>query len=303
MKWTSDNIPDQSGRVALITGANSGIGFQTAMMLAKKQAEVVLACRNMDEGKQAMQKINLHCTGAKTSLVKLDLADLHSIAECAQHVQDTFPQLDLLINNAGVMVPPLTRTKQGYELQFGTNHLGHFALTGRLLPLIINTWGSRVVSVSSIGARIGKIHFDDLNYDRRSYSAWFAYGQSKLAELLFIQELAGRLHQNGLETIAVAAHPGGSPTNLQRNSGFFMRKILTPLIAQKPVNAALPSLRAACDPNVANGSFWGPSGCFGLTGSPEKAVMPKRALDPDVAGKLWDVSERLTGVTFHFQKG
>jgi NAD(P)-dependent dehydrogenase (short-subunit alcohol dehydrogenase family) len=300
MRWTINNIPDQSGRIAVVTGANSGLGFQTALVLAIKRATVIMACRNTGEGRKAADQIKTEYPEAKVSVMKLDLADLDSVAEFAKSYQDKHDKLDLLINNAGVMIPPFSRTRQGFELQFGTNHLGHFALTGRLLPLLINTYGSRVISVSSLAAKFGKIDFEDLNYERKPYKPWYAYGQSKLADLIFIMELSRRLRSNGLNTIAAAAHPGGSPTNLQRTSSFFMKYILTPLISQKPADAALPTLRAACDPHIENGSFWGPSGFFELSGHPVKTAIQKSAKDPKVAKELWEASEKLTGVKYSF---
>jgi NAD(P)-dependent dehydrogenase (short-subunit alcohol dehydrogenase family) len=300
MKWTSSNIPDQAGRTVMITGANSGLGYQTALILAGKGAEVVLACRKLDDGAEALQSIKNQYSWARVSMIKLDLADLDSVATCANTFLDTHARLDLLINNAGVMVPPFSRTKQGFELQFGTNHLGHFALTGLLLPCLLHTPGARIVAVTSLGARIGKIDFDDLNYERKPYSAWFAYGQSKLAELMFILELAKKLAQHRLDIVAAAAHPGGSPTNLQRNSGFFMKNILTPLIAQNPSQAALPTLRAACDPNVLNGSFYGPKGLLGMKGAPVELNILPNAQDEAVTRKLWERSEELTKVQFNF---
>ncbi len=297
-KWNFDNIANQSGRVALVTGATSGIGFQTSMMLAKKGAEVILTYRNLDSAKKTIDKITKECPEAKLSAVKLDLADLHSIKECADEVQNKYIQLDLLINNAGVMVPPFSRTKQGFELQFGTNYLGHFALTGLLLSLITHTPNSRIISLVSLAIWVGRINFNDLNYEHRPYKEWEAYGQSKLACLIFIQELARKLEQHKLHTVAVASHPGGSPTNLQRTSSYFMKNILTPLISHPPSEAALPTLRAACDIDVPNGSFWGPSSLFGLTGSPEEAKIPRKALDENVAQQLWELSEQLTGVVY-----
>lgn len=301
-KWKYDDIPDQTGRVALVTGGPSGIGFQIALMLAKKGAEVILTYRDLYKAQQANDKILLEHPKAKLTLVKLDLTDLASVSSSAVKVKTKYNQLDLLINNAGVMVPPFTKTAQGFELQIGTNHLGHFALTGQLLQLLIHTPGSRVISVSSLAAFIGKIDLDDLNYEYRSYKKWEAYGQSKLANLLFIRELSKRLAQHQLETIAVASHPGGSPTNLQRTSSYFMKQILTPLISQAPSAAALPTLRAACDAAVLSGSYWGPSFFFGLKGNPEQAKIPGRALDESVASRLWELSEKLTGVVYDFKQ-
>ncbi len=256
-KWNYNNIPNQAGRVALVTGGPSGIGFQISLMLAKKGAEVILTYRDLNKAQQARNQILSEHPKAKLTLVKLDLSDLTSIAACAGEIKTNYTQLDLLINNAGVMVPPFTKTAQGFELQMGTNHLGHFALTGQLLPL---------------------------------------------ANLLFIQELSKKLAKHHLPTIAVASHPGGSPTNLQRTSSYFMKHILTPLISQAPSAAALPTLRAACDPAVSSGSYWGPSSFFCLKGNPEQAKIPDRALDVTMAARLWELSEKLTGVIYEFNQ-
>jgi len=301
-KWTYDDIPDQSGCVALVTGGPSGIGFQISLMLAKKGAKVILTYRDFDKAQQAMAKIIGEHPIAKLSIVKLDLTDLKSVAACADEIKQGNQKLDLLINNAGVMVPPFTQTLQGFESQIGTNHLGHFALTGHLLPLLLLTPNSRVISVSSLAAFIGKINLEDLNYEHRPYKEWEAYGQSKLANLLFIRELCRRLAEHKLSMIAVASHPGGSPTNLQRTSSYFMKRILTPLISHAPSEAALPTLRAACDPAVLSGSYWGPSSFFGLSGSPEQAKLPSKALDVNMAFQLWALSEKLTGVIYQFDQ-
>lgn len=297
-KWDYNNIPDQRGRIALVTGANSGIGYQTSLMLAKKGAEVIMACRNLNNADHAVDTIKNEFPSAKLCTVKLDLSDLDSIFHCADVIIGKYDKLDLLINNAGVMVPPFSHTKQGFELQFGTNHLGHFALTGKLLPLILKTDASRIVSISSIIAYKGKIDFNDLNYDHKPYKKWDAYGQSKLANLLFAMELAKRLRDKGYETIATAAHPGVATTNLMRTSGFFMEKIITPMVSHSSAEGALPTLLAACDSAVTNGSYWGPSGFMGMKGTPEKAKKPSAALDDNACRKLWEISEKLTGVSF-----
>lgn len=296
--WTYDHIPGQNGRVVLITGANSGLGYQEALMMALKGAEVILAGRDSKKMNAALKAIAKQAPDAKLSLVMLDLADLNSVAKCAQEVQQNFKRLDLLINNAGVMIPPFSHTKQGYELQFGTNHLGHFALTGQLLPLLLQTPGSRIASMSSLAGVAGSINLNDLNYERRRYIKMLAYGQSKLANLMFTNSLANRLKNIGSDTIAVAAHPGGSPTNLQQNGGFFFRRILTPLTSHPPSQGALPILRAACDPEAANGSFWAPSGLFGLTGAPAEVKMPSRAVNKTQCDRLWEISEEATGICY-----
>jgi NAD(P)-dependent dehydrogenase (short-subunit alcohol dehydrogenase family) len=301
-KWNYNNIPDQTGRVALVTGGPSGIGFHISLMLAKKGAEVILTYRDIEKAQQAIAKIITEHPKAKLATVKLDLTDLKSVAAAATEIKTKYQKLDLLINIAGVMVPPFIKTIQGFESQFGTNHLGHFALTGQLLPLLFLSNNSRIVSVSSLAAFIGEIYFEDLNYEQRSYKAWDAYGQSKLANLVFIRELSRRLAAHKLQTIAVASHPGGSPTNLQRTSSYLMKHILTPLISHAPSEAALPTLRAACDPTVHSGSYWGPSSFFGLTGSPEHAKFPSKALDLNIGSQLWAISEKLTEVVYRFDK-
>lgn len=297
-KWTSNNIPDQHGRIALVTGANSGLGFQISLMLAKKGAEVILACRNLDKAEKAVENIKKECPEAKLHIEKLDLTDLSSVAECAEQIKENFEHIDLLINNAGIMVPPLSRTKQGFELQFGTNHLGHFALTGKLLSLIRNVEGSRIVVVSSIAADMNYIDFEDLNCEHKKYYKWPAYSQSKLANQMFMRELAERLKRNNAKTISVAAHPGVSSTDLFKSTGFFMRKIGLSIVAHTPDKAALSILRAACDPNVDTGSYWGPSGFLGFKGAPTRTKLTRKSFTPDLIKKLWNISEELTGVRY-----
>lgn len=295
--WTFNDLPDQTGRIAIVTGANTGIGLETARMLALRGATVVLACRNLEKGQGAVDRIAAESPVGKVSLEQLDLSDLDSIEAFAKKLSERHDKLDLLINNAGVMVPPLGQTKQGFELQFGTNHLGHFALTARLLPLLEKTSGSRIVVVSSTAQNFGKIDFDDLNWKQRSYSAWRAYGQSKLANMMFTLELARRLEAAGSKVRVTAAHPGYTATDLQRNS-VITNKILNPLLAMKPADGALPTLRAAVDPLAENGSYWGPSNFFELNGPPATAKISKLAKDETAASRLFDVSEELTGVRF-----
>ncbi|WP_111512562.1 SDR family NAD(P)-dependent oxidoreductase [Mycobacterium kyogaense] len=294
--WSTADIPDQSGRVAVITGANTGLGFETAKALADKGATVVIAVRNTDKGKQAAARID----GA-VEVQELDLTSLASIRDAADALKSRFDRIDLLINNAGVMTTPKGTTKDNFELQFGTNHLGHFALTGLLLPNIVDVPGSRVVTVSSNGHKMGgAIHWDDLQWER-SYSRMGAYTQSKLANLMFTYELERRLAPRG-KTIAVAAHPGTATTELARS---FPRPVeraflaAAPLLfAQKPDGGALPSLRAATDPGVLGGQYYGPDGIGQQRGNP--VVVASNALSYDVAQqqRLWTVSEELTGVTF-----
>jgi NAD(P)-dependent dehydrogenase (short-subunit alcohol dehydrogenase family) len=297
--WTFDDIPDQTGRTAVVTGANTGIGLETARMLAHKGARVVLACRNAEKGEAAMRTIRADDPTGTVAFVPLDLSDLDSVAGFARVFEADYDRLDLLVNNAGVMVPPLGRTKQGFELQFGTNHLGHFALTGRLLALLARTHGSRVVVVSSTGQNIGRIDFDDLNWERRKYAPWSAYGQSKLANMMFVLELQRRLAASGSPLRATAAHPGWTATDLSRTSGP-MARFFNPLVGMKPHDGALPTLRAATDPDAPGGSYWGPARFFEMNGPPVQARISGRANDTAVARRLWDESERLTGVGFRF---
>ncbi len=277
--WTTDKIPDLSGKTILITGANSGIGFETTLALTKKGAHVIMACRSRQKAEEAKEKAITIVPGARISLVNLDLADLDSVRQCAETVMNTHQSLDVLINNAGVMATPYSTTKQGFEIQLGSNYLGHFALTGLLLPLLTKTLGSRIVSLSSSAANFAKIDFDDIMTERKKYKPYEAYGQAKLANLVFALELARRLEASGSKTISVAVHPGVSPTNLQRTSGFLIEKIVTPLISQPADKAALPSLLAATDPIVKNGTYWGPSGFMHVKGSPGPASIPKQAKD------------------------
>ena len=296
--WSFSDSPDQRGRTALVTGANTGLGFETARMLAAKGTQVILACRNADKGEAAIKRILQQHPQSSLHLEQLDLSDLSSVTACAERLLHRGTKLDLLINNAGVMVPPLSRTKQGFELQFGTNHLGHFALTARLLPLLVATLGARVVAVSSIAHRFGRIDFDDLNWERRRYSRWSAYGQSKLANLLFAMELQRRLSKAGSKLQALASHPGVSFTELHRNDG--LSKMWSSFFGMNAVAGALPILRAATDPAAPGGSYWGPDGCGEMRGAPAPAQIARHAKSEEVARKLWEVSERLTGVSYKF---
>ena len=294
-KWTANDIPDQTGRVAIVTGANSGIGYETARALANKRATVILACRNLQKGETAVFQIRQETPTAKLELMQLDLSDLSSVRQFAQEFKEQYKRLDLLINNAGVMMPPSIKTKDGFELQFGTNHLGHFALTGQLLDLITTTPNARVVNVSSMAHKFGQIDFDNLNAEK-GYNRSGAYGQSKLANLLFTYELQRRFQAVGIESAATAAHPGWTGTNLQSHSGFF--SMLNPVLGQKPEMGALPTLYAAIAPDVEGGDYYGPQGLFESRGYPTRVSSNARSHDTAVAARLWSVSEKLTGVHF-----
>jgi NAD(P)-dependent dehydrogenase (short-subunit alcohol dehydrogenase family) len=287
--WSTTNIPDMTGRTAIITGANSGIGRGAARALASAGARVVLAVRDTDKGETAAATM-----AGYTEVRRLDLANLASVREFAAGWEG---DIDLLINNAGVMVPPLTRTADGFELQFGTNHLGHFALTNLLLEHVTG----RVVSVSSTGHRMGKIDFDDLNWERKPYKRWRAYGQSKLANLLFTAELQRRLSAAGSTVLATAAHPGYAATNLQFHSGQRLLDVVSVagnrLLAQDENGGALPTLYAAVA-DIPGDSFAGPGGFMEIRGAPTFASRTDAAKDADVARRLWDVSEELTGASF-----
>lgn len=297
--WTTTDIPDQTGRVAVITGANTGLGYETAAALAARGAHVVLAVRNLDKGKDAAALISRRNPGASVALQELDLTSLDSVRSAAEQLRADHDRIDLLINNAGVMWTPKSTTKDGFELQFGTNHLGHFAFTGLLLDRMLPVEGSRIVTVSSIGHRIrANIHFDDLQWER-SYSRVAAYGQAKLANLLFTYELQRRLAPHGT-TIAAAAHPGGSRTELTRNLPPLLARV-TPLIEplfQGADMGALPTLRAATDPGVLGGQYYGPDGWGEQRGYPKVVQSSRKSHDTDVQKRLWTVSEELTGVHY-----
>jgi NAD(P)-dependent dehydrogenase (short-subunit alcohol dehydrogenase family) len=288
---------DMTGKVAIVTGANSGIGYEMARALTRKGATVILACRNKDKGEAAVRQIRHEYPEAKAELMQLDLSDLASVRRFADEFTGRHDKLDLLINNAGIMMTPFGKTADGFESQFGTNHLGHFALTGLLLNLIIRTPHARVVTVSSPGHRFGKIDFDNLNAEQ-DYKRQGAYGQSKLANLLFTYELQRRFEVAGVATIAAAAHPGWTATNLQAHTWFF--RMLNPFLAQKPEMGALPTLYAATAPDVGGGEYYGPDGWQEFRGYPTKVQSSDSSHDTAVAAKLWTVSEELTGVQYHW---
>jgi NAD(P)-dependent dehydrogenase (short-subunit alcohol dehydrogenase family) len=287
--------------VAVVTGANSGLGFETARILAARRASVVLAVRDVEKGKQAAARIAEVTPGADLSVVQLDLTSLESVRAAAAELGARHAKVDLLINNAGVMYPPRQTTRDGFELQFGTNHLGHFAFTGLLLDRLLPVPGSRVVTVSSIGHRIrARINFDDLQWER-SYDRVAAYGQSKLANLLFTYDLQRRLTAGGATTVAVAAHPGFSDTELARHAPAAVRlviPVIAPLVTQSAARGALPTLRAATDPGVLGGQYYGPDGPGQLQGSPRLVTSSPQSYDPDLQQRLWAISEKLTGVAF-----
>ena len=300
-KWTASDVPDQSGRVAVVTGANSGIGYEAALVLAGRGARVVLAVRDLAKGNQAADRIRQAHAGAQVEVQELDLTSLASVRAAAEALRTAHPTIDLLLDNAGVMYPPKQVTADGFELQFGTNHLGHFALTGLLLDHLLSVEGSRVVVVASIAHNIqADIHFDDLQWEH-SYNRVAAYGQSKLANLMFTYELQRRLAAAGAKTIAVAAHPGISNTELMRHvpgSGLPGFSALAGLVTNSPAVGALATLRAATDPQVSGGQYYGPSGFRELVGHPVLVQSTRKSHDVAIQQRLWAVSEELTGVSY-----
>ncbi len=301
-KWSDADVPDQSGRVVVVTGANTGIGYHTAAVLAFRGAHVVLAVRSLEKGNAALSRIVAASPRADVTLQALDLSSLDSVRSAADALRATYPRIDLLINNAGVMWTPKQVTKDGFEMQFGTNHLGHFALTGLVLDHLLPVRGSRVVTVSSLGHRLrASIHFDDLQWEHR-YDRVAAYGQSKLANLLFTYELQRRLAAHAdAKTIAVAAHPGGSNTELARNlPGIFqpLKAVVGPVLFQSPAMGALPTLRAATDPAAHGGQYYGPDGFLEQRGHPKVVQSSAQSHDEELQRRLWAVSEELTGVSF-----
>jgi len=295
-RWNTSDIPDQTGRVVVVTGANSGIGFEAAKALAEKDATVILAVRDRQKGELAKKYIHATYPVAKVEVQVLDLASLDSIRTFCETLNDNLERLDLLINNAGVMIPPFSRTEDGFELQFGVNHLGHFALTAQLFDLIASTHNSRVVTVSSVMHKMGKLDLDDLNWETRKYRRSQAYADSKLANLYFTHELARRLQQGDYITRALAAHPGWTATNLQQHTPGI--GLANPLFGQKPAMGALPTLRAAVDEDVSCGDYFGPDGLLEMRGHPKKVSPSRLSRDPEIAVRLWTLSEELTGIDF-----
>ncbi|HWN80289.1 MAG TPA: SDR family oxidoreductase [Bradyrhizobium sp.] len=301
--WTIANIPPQGGKLAVVTGATGGLGYQTAMRLAQAGAEVVLAGRNEAKGREAVSKIRNQFPDAKISFDVLDLANLASVADFARRLATTHSSLDLLINNAGVMALPTRQTTaDGFEMQFGTNYLGHYALTAQLLPLLRGAQQPRVVSLSSIAHRTGFIQFSDLQGER-FYSPWKAYNQSKLAMLMFALELQRRSDSAGWNLMSTASHPGWARTDLFANGpGFglisFASQFAAPLFSQSAESGALPTLFAATSPQAEGGGYYGPNGLYELRGPPAPARIMPQARDKAAAAKLWDVSQQLTGASF-----
>lgn len=309
--WTTDDMPDQHGRVVVITGANAGLGLESATQLARRGAEVVMACRNEQKAADAQRQVAAVATGPAPSVVKLDLADLDSVEAAAREIAGRWPTVDVLMNNAGLMaIPERQETPQGHEMQFGVNHLAHFALTLRLMPQLLSADAPRVVALGSVAHRVGRIRLGDLDWTTKKYDAWQVYGQTKLATILFAHELDRRAKRAGLALRGVAAHPGYSATNLQSTGPldggrgaakavtWAMAHVLTPLVGQPARMGALGQLRGATDPSVQGGEYFGPTFLFGMRGAPNHSPLSSAGKDATVAAKLWDESEQMTGLTF-----
>ena len=305
-RWTTADVPDQTGRIAVVTGASGGLGLETARVLAGRGATVVLACRDLDQAERAAWQIRAQAGRADVRVIHLDLARLASVRQAADEIRSGCGRLDLLINNAGVMAVPYQRTEDGFELTFATNHLGPFALTGLLLDRLLDTPGARIVTVSSIGHRMGSgvMNFDDLMFTR-GYRPWDAYYQSKLANLLFTYELQSRLAAARADLVALAAHPGNARTGLWRHTPGLTRALYRPELraltfwfAQGAQAGALATLRAATDPAARGGEYYGPPGRLQYTGHPARVESSAQSHDRAAARRLWEVSEQLTGVSY-----
>ena len=305
MTWSTDSIPTQRGRTFVITGANGGIGLEAASLLARQEARLVLACRNLEKAKIAVERLKSETPGVDVTVLALDLSDLASVRAFNTALRDIAPRIDVLINNAGVMAIPRRLTADGFEMQLGTNHLGHFALTGLLLDLLSTDGHARIVNVASTAHRMGKMRWDNL-HGESFYERWLWYGQSKLANLLFTLELKQRLLASGSPVLSVACHPGYANTDLQlvgpRMSGskvmMCLSRMSNALVAQSPEGGSWPTVMAATDSTVENGDYIGPSGLLELGGTPKKCGRSKRANNTDDARRLWKVSETLTGVRY-----
>lgn len=303
--WTKNNIPDLTGKVIIVTGGNVGLGFEAVKMFSAKNAEVILASRNMRRGAKAKRNILREFPQGNINVMKLDLGDLQSIHDFAESFSKNYQKLDILLNNAGIMWCPYDETKDGFESQFGVNHLGHFALTGLLLPVLKKTNQSRVVTVSSLGHRNAKLDLNNLMFNKDNYDNRVAYFNSKLANLLFTYELQRKFEENNLDIISVAAHPGGSNTNLARHVEkrlwFVLLKPLLVLLAQSAEKGTLPQVRASVAPEVKSGEYYGPKGFNEMGGYPVLVESTPDSYNQVNAKKLWKISEKLTGITYNFR--
>ena len=301
-KWTEKDIPDLAGKVIIITGANSGIGFQNSIQFTRKHGTVIIACRNIDKGQKSLDKLKKKVPDAQVELSRLDLASLASIKEFVETFKQKYNRLDVLLNNAGIMMVPYGKTLDGFESQIGTNHLGHFALTAWLFDVLKATEGSRIVNVSSSGHRFGEMDFNDFLFEQ-NYGRVKAYGRSKFCNLLFTYELDRKLRAKEINVLAVASHPGTAKTGLGDHlfgpSRIVLKPIVMTIISQSAYKGSLPSARAATDPQVQSGDYYGSKGLFGETrGSPQKVQSNEQSHNVEDAKKLWVVSEQLTGINF-----
>lgn len=296
LNWNTSNITDQNGKVVIITGATSGLGKEATKILAGKNATVVMAVRNTEKGALVADELRSAFPGAKIDVRSLDLGSLNSVKDFAEGVNASYDRLDILINNAGVMTCPFSKTEDDFEIQMGTNHFGHFALTGLLMPLLKKTKASRIVATSSIAHKQGKIDFADINWEKRPYSTMQAYGDSKIANLYFAYELANKLKDDPSAPLVTAAHPGWTSTELQRHSIMF--RLFNPLFSQNVAHGVLPTLRAALDEHAKPGDYFGPSGFQELKGSPVVVKSTDLSHSDANAKKLWTLSEEMTGIQF-----
>ena len=304
-KWTLQDAPNLKGKIIIVTGGNSGLGFEAVKAFASKNAEVILACRSIEKGDKAKMELQGQLQEANINVMPLDLSDLSSVRQFVDEFKSRYNHLDVLLNNAGIMMTPYQLTKDGFESQFGTNHLGHFALTGLLLDLIRRTKDSRVVNVSSNAHKWGNMDFENLMFEKgKSYTPTKAYGRSKLANLLFTYELQRKFENHKITAMSAAAHPGGSITNLANHlTNKIWFKILMPfagLFTHSPAAGALPEIRAAIDPGVLPAEYYGPNGFNEMKGDPVLVHSNRASHSQEDAAKLWDASEKLTGISFNF---
>ena len=296
MKWSTEKMQDQTGKIVIVTGSNTGIGFQMAEALSTKGATVILACRNMEKAEAAKSRMLSKNPSASLIPVQLDLADLSNVKTFSEKIASTQKRIDILINNAGVMIPPKSTTKDGFELQIGTNHFGHFALTAHLLPLIEKSDTPRIVTVSSIVHNVGKIDFGDINGEKKRYNKWGMYSQSKLANILFALELRRRLKERGSHIQSLCSHPGYSATDLQRHS--LLWRFLNLFAAISPEKGAAPTLYAATEEDALSYPYWGTVGLFEARGRPGKAMINSKAMNESDAKRLWEISEEFTDISY-----
>lgn len=295
-----ESIPSQKGKIAIVTGANIGVGYETVVGLAKKEAKVIMACRNKQKAEKAKMEIEQKVPGADLEIILLDLSKLKSVKNFTEQFLGKNDRLDMLINNAGIMIPPYSKTEDGFESQMGVNYFGHFLLTGLLLPILEKSGNSRIVTLSSIAHKSAEINFDDLNSEK-NFSRMKAYGQSKLACLMFAYELDRKLTASGSKVLSLAAHPGVSNTNLGNTGPIWFKllgPILMPFFTHSPENAALPSLMAALHDGIKGGDYIGPTGKREMTGKPGKVTSTDYSHDKAIASRLWEVSETLTGIKY-----